>query len=203
MTTSARSPAIAELCIAVAVCAGASALIIDPMRARTSAKQQIVDESMGSADAAALHPALIEAGDDARVAAEAIADRSRLGRDESAIYAQIARLAFETGVRIDQVDPLRRPYAPPRAGGDAAEDRSPARPGDTRIQCVVNAAGSYADVARFLRALSDADWYCDLTSLMIVPVPELGPDEVAITLTTMHFAFDASPMDPLPAGDAP
>jgi hypothetical protein len=195
-----------HIVIAVCACVGASALVIAPMRRESAQIDDLIQERVREAEAhrrqAEVQGGLIRVAGRARALGAQIDARSALGADEGRIYAELVRMAAARGVRLQQVDPKRsvlktEPCEPANPG----QPPVPAAPrADWRVRCTITVSGSFDAVTRFIDDFNRADWFAEVASALIVPGDEPG-DSVVASLTTLHYAFDTSPLaDAKPEG---
>lgn len=173
---------VAQSLIACMLLAGAVAVVGGPLRldlaearSRLRALKQRAEREVGVDPGAA--PAR-EPSQDPDARAEEIRRRSERAADSGALFDAIMRLAAETSVRIDKLEP--------RAGG--------ATPGgEGRListSFTIAATGSYENLTAFLASVEREAGYVTTTSMRLTPVTDAsGKALVAATFETNHRAF--------------
>ncbi|HZW06435.1 MAG TPA: hypothetical protein VFF65_04870 [Phycisphaerales bacterium] len=197
-----------ELAIGSACCAAGYFFFVDPLVGKLAQAQAEVDTlTLAIAKGAGKPPA---AADDAKArlakeALETIAARSALAADQARLLQAVSTLADTCQVRIEQFSP-----AAPR-GPRAAPGQSPVKP-DPRIEqrtaLSISLTGTYADTARFIRAIQQDVGFTTIRSLRVSPASGAAADTVSVTVDTEHVAVNtkalaaaqATPVNPAQPG---
>ena len=117
-----------------------------------------------------------------------IAERSAPARDAAKLNAAIESLASKAGVAVQRTQPRAAPdLAPSAPSGEDAEASAPVTP-DAALGFTIDAAGSFAGMARFVRALETDLGYTVVASVRLTPESERR-DLIRASITTQHFAF--------------
>lgn len=206
---------LAECAIAVSVCAAGYIFLVDPVkqdlsRARAQLNAATAEQSK-NAGSSTLSEAQV--ADLRAVVADRsgrIAARSAPARDQAALFSSIMALGAEHNVRIDQIQPgvtsivgegaagapqPRQVFPQPGAGAtDPGAPAEPPKPRDVRTTCTLVVQGTFGRLTSFLSALQNDLGYTAITDLRVNPTPESGPETVAATIQTEHFAFDLGPL---------
>lgn len=200
----------AQSIIVLGSCLGVSLLVLQPMKARLSAENH---QLASNQSLVAQHHRTSTARDDARHTSYFTAISSRIetlarpAHTAASLHDALMRIAAETGVRIEAVEPrhIAIPEPPPAAAlPDPAAPPSNALPINI-LSASINGSGSYEAVSSFLTRLDEMG----LTRLLTAQIaPSTGKDGTPVarfTLTSAHFAF-AIPADTtrtsIPGGDS-
>jgi hypothetical protein len=204
----------AECAIAVSVCAAGYIFLVDPVKQDLAKVQSQVaaaraEQSQQSSSAGLSEPQVAELRRVVAERAEQIQARSNVVKDQSALFGALMALGVEHKIRIDQLQPgvttvgaesttpqPRNVFGntDPAAGGAAPTE--PPKPRDTRMTCTLVVQGSYANITNFLAALQRDLGYTNILDVRLNPAAESGPNVVAATIQTEHFAFDLSSLKP-------
>lgn len=174
---------VAQAVIAVAVCAGAWLMLVQPRAQETDRLEAHLASSTASVDLATHESVEAMAarvrGFKARL--DEVRARNLVAEDTSALYATIMRKAAELGVRVQSLQP-----APLK---EVAKN-SPVR--TARLEMTVE--GHYDDVARFLDRVADINAFIRATSLQVTPVDRSEPGQVSARFgcDVLAFAIDGA-----------
>jgi hypothetical protein len=202
----------AQLVIAASLCGGVYAFVAGPMRDRMleseASLEAFVEEARVATTTLTSLPAILADADSTDRRIEEIEARNGPALDESALFAEVMRLADECAVQLEQLSPSGRPkpQAGRRTGPKAEADRA-AHPGDRAARYTLTGAGAYADVARFVERL-ESPWAfgvvsrCRLSPAGLAPDTDADPARVAFDLTLDLYAFGTAPIEPDPPAHA-
>jgi hypothetical protein len=178
-----------QLVIGIAACIGAHMyLVAAPAGRLAEAQEQLADfqatlaDLQGSRESLPKRVMLLER---IQAQAEQVASRSKVVAEQGALFAAINELADECDVVLEQLEPLRV---------QLPADQRP-RPGDAGAGYHITVVATYANLARFIDALTRDLGYARIESCQIVPAHARGPGAVICVIKTRHFAFDASSLD--------
>lgn len=179
---------IAEGSIALAVCAGAYLILVDPAEAERRALAQqgtappAATAQAPDADAAALVKSLT----DIRAFALRINQNSALSLDESTIVNRYMKEAARCGVRIESVQPSTTRGRGPTSASKAATSQ----PVDRFADFDLRVAGEYAAVTAFIARIQDFGGYTVVSSVRIAPDRAPGSTTVQASIDVGHLAMD-------------
>ncbi len=190
---------ISEGVIALALCAGAYFVLVDPVQSDLDALR--AQQSVLPASPAPMLPAPEAAAQLARVSASlgAIEARSAAVRNEGALFASLSQSAQEAGLTVESVQPV--PMAP-RAAKPAAEGQ-PAPPMDQSRGFTMTVHGRYDALARFVRNLPRSAGYAAVRSVRLAPDFVPGSINVRASIQTEHIAMDLASARAALAGVGP
>ncbi|MBL0926552.1 MAG: hypothetical protein IBJ11_02725 [Phycisphaerales bacterium] len=188
--------------IAVAVCAGAYMVFVDPAsrqlaeaRARTQAA--LADERRAEQVRAQL-PRVIALAEHTKRQREWISTQSAPASDAGRLYDSVVSLAAEAGVRVDHLTPRDGPRT-----GSGQRPSGPNPPKDTALQFGMSVTGSYTGVTRFVGALQDRIGFTRILNVRIAPAAEKDEGKILAVIETEHHSFDTTPPPSAPAAAAP
>ncbi|MBL8757955.1 MAG: hypothetical protein JNK35_05945 [Phycisphaerae bacterium] len=175
----------AEAIIALALCAGLSLGIVEPLERRLHEAEARL-EALRSREAEAAR------GIDAREASAAIqtardfaarvAQASALAVDEGSLMERVSALAGGAGVRLDEMQPARSVET--RGGG-----AKPLPAGEHRAAYSFRLVGGYRETAALLAALTRDAGFAVVRSVRLTPILEPGSRDLQVTIESEHFAF--------------
>jgi len=194
-----------ELAIGSACCAAGYFFFVDPLVSKLALARAEVDTLTLAVAKGAGRPSATDDGAKTKLAKDAldaIATRSALAADQARLLQVVSTLADTCQVRIEQFNP-----AAPR-GPRAAAGQSPAKPDpkiEQRTALSISLTGTFADTARFIRAIQQDVGFTTVRSLRISPTSSTTPDVVSVTIDTEHVAVNTKALaaaQTLPAGPA-
>lgn len=175
----------AEASIALAICAGLSLGIVEPLE-RSLSQAEARLESLRTREAEAAR------GIDARQASAAlqtsrdfaarVAQASALALDEGSLMARVSALASAASVRLDEMQPAR-------GVGAHAQGARPLPAGEHRAVYAFRLVGGYRETAALLASLTRDAGFTVVRSLRLTPILEPGSRDLQVTIESEHFAF--------------
>ena len=189
MTDSSRNQIGAHAAIAVAVIAGAQLLLVDPARQRASeAQAQTLSLQQTIAEAAA-SPTPVSANDkrtEKLRLMQSNLDRANAMTDPAQLVASIQVLGTRASVQVDRIDPDKTYPREEMRKGDPGAATAPTQ----AVKLTIDASGSYASVARFVRDIETRPGYVRTEKIDVRPSMRPGDDSVSVTIQTSQLAFD-------------
>jgi len=183
---------IAQGVIAGSACAGAYALLVQPLerelakaRETLAARQAEANEMEAARESL---PQLLRRLDSAEARAKQIASASVGARDDAAVFSRVMALGDELGVRVDNLEPR----AVDRRRRQADEG---ARAGEGEARFTMAVSGKFSDLLRFLDALPARVGFTRVDGLSVSPHHGAGEGAVIAMIETSHLAFDATPIE--------
>lgn len=173
----------------------AASIVVWYMAARSlhvSVAQGRSELAAGDAEIAAYNQAYSGGEGDPQRAMAELADRqarvralSRISGDAARVYESLGTIAASCNVRVDRVEPLR---------SGARDSRPAVKAGGISISAesthyVIEAAGEYPDIARFLGALESRLGLSRVVSVRLAPAPVTpgAPPTISASIETAHF----------------
>lgn len=182
-------PLISQGVIALAVCAGAYFMFVEPLeRELGSVREQVSAAQQRTADASNHTLSIASLQQMQRQSAQHVQEmrsRNAIAADEATLFESIMRLAGAVGVRVESMNPAARASDAPKLapGAPAAADRRTAY--SLTVHC------SYDQLTRFVERLQADLGYTFVKAIRLSPSPD-SPDAVTAAIETEHFYFDLS-----------
>lgn len=197
MSVQSTRRAASEFTIGLAVCGAVYYFLIAPTeRKADELHRQIVAVTKDTATGSNISVQQIsELSQKTEQASRRIREGNHVAEDETDLFAAVTRLAEQTGVRIEQLQPTKvkprsAPGSPTSTGQNpdstvahATEQREPF----SAVEASLTLTGSYAGIAAFVDQLPKSTGFTAIRSLQVEP-SDL-PDVVRAQITTRHFAF--------------
>lgn len=203
MIDTTRRRIISQFVIAAMLCGGLYIFLAAPLRERKLDVKAELENAAAMVEQAeilqTMHPVFQNQEAKAVARADAIAQRSAPGVDETVLFAEIMGMADECGIRVERLSPAGRdaPSIRQTAHDPDAQTVLAPRPGDTVSIYTISGSGGYSDTATFLDRLTSPWAYCAITNARITPDTNGEySDSVMFTCTLQLHAFDASPVMP-------
>ncbi|CAN5812437.1 hypothetical protein BH11PLA1_BH11PLA1_16860 [soil metagenome] len=186
--------------IALAILAGGYFFFVEPRERELAQVQAQVAHAQGERsqrDSQGLSIAQLRDLDArAQKSAAGLKRRNAPAADEAALFESIMKLAGDTSVRVESMNPAgRTTAAPPPAPAAGATSLSVA-PGarDSRTQYSLQVQGGFENLIAFIEALQRDMGYTGVRSLRIAPINTPGTNLVQATIETEHAYFDLGSM---------
>lgn len=197
MMTPAIKRCLSEFAIGLMVCGAVHYFLIAPAE-QEAARLRIEADAADSPRASGVAVSAEKLNELAAAAAaelDAVRVRNRIAMDHTELFSTITRLADESRVRLDQLEPaepVMMPLAPPTDGAQSAAGAppltpAPVGPSDTMVSATMSVTGAYGGVARFLHALSSDAGFAVVKSVRLEPSEH--PELVRAVIATQHYAF--------------
>ena len=179
---------ISEGVIALAACAGAYFLLVDPVQCRVDDLRAQAAQS-SAASAGETLPAAQAAAELARVtgALATMEARSSPVNDEAGLFAALAQSAQSAGLVVESVQPVPVTLQAPRG---ATEPGAPAPAADKARGFIVSVGGGYGGVAQFVRGLPRGPGYGAVRSVRLAPDFVPGSLNVRANIQVEYVALD-------------
>lgn len=191
MNSATIRPLIAQGVIGLSVCLGGYASVVMPLREKLGAAQAALAQAEVQAQEAhaveSSMASVMERLSQAQAQAEAITEAGGLARSQEALYASLSARAADFGLRIDEFTPVDA------QGGGPVADRAAGASGDVVLRCRFGATGSYGELARLLRAISEEHGFSAVRSVRLWPESGSTGREVHAEVETEHYAVDPTP----------
>lgn len=179
-----------ELAIGSACCAAGYFFFVDPLVAKLAQAHAEVDTlTFAITKGAGQAPAAVDSAKAqfAKEALDTIAARSALAADQARLLQAVSTLADTCRIRIEQFNPAN-PRGPRPAPGQSATKPDPKI--EQRTALSISLTGTYADTARFVRAMQQEIGFTTLRSIRVSPTGASTPDTVSVTIDTEHVAVN-------------
>ncbi|MBY0263253.1 MAG: type II secretion system protein M [Phycisphaerales bacterium] len=209
---------LAEFAIGVLACAGVYMMLVDPAQRELAKTRAEIDtlrarEAEQGSVSSLTEEQVAELRRVTASRAETVRERSRLARDEAAMFGAIMSMASEHGVRIEQLQPgaagvvneqgklvpagQAAPAAPPASTGSGPGSQAAPAPAvaparDMKSGYTIFATGTYASVAALLESLQSRLGYTTIRSVRLTSQDSAGPEGVSVQIETEHLAIDLS-----------
>ncbi|MBC7771288.1 MAG: hypothetical protein H7210_02215 [Pyrinomonadaceae bacterium] len=190
--------------IGLSVCVGLHFVLVDRLARELADVREQIAVLQGSVTPGATTdddlPRAMACIEDSRQRAAFIHKRSDAVQDEAALFAVIMRAAESCNTRIDHMEPKQEstdpdhPAPPPGGAGLPGIRPLPPRANDSSLAYAITFSSDYSSACRFLAALQHNVGYTMVKSLRLSSPAEAGSQIVQVTIETVHFAFDASPV---------
>lgn len=191
---------------ALALCAAGYALLVRPSEVRLAERtaEYAAIISKGALPANEISPEQIAGLE--RQTADRSAEIIRRGapaRDESVMFAAIMDLATRHGVRVDQVRPTTPAPGTTAASSSAQPTTPPPPPGAapveppavkaTTVSYTLSVAGTYGQLAEFIRGISERTGFSVVNAVRITPDDADAEHPLSAQIETEHHAFELPP----------
>ena len=175
---------ISQVVIVLAVCAGAWTMIVQPKATEVARLEAKMAESAGGAGLSSQEGIEALAGKvtEYKRRLEVIRRRNGEAEDTSALYATIMRLATESGVRVQAIQPT-----------PAREDNG--KPAAVRVaRLEMTLSGPFPNIARFVDRMGEIDAFIRPAALQMIPID--GETQQAVSARyacdVLAFTIDAA-----------
>lgn len=186
-----------ELAIGSACCAAGYFFLVDPLVKKLADARAEVDALTLTITRSENQPPV--AADGARAAfaknaLDAIAVRSTLASDQARLLQAVSTLADSCNVRVEQFSPAT-PRGPRQIPGQSAAKVDPKI--EKRTALSISLTGTYADTARFVRAMQQDIGFTTLRQLRLTPTGGggTGPDFVTVVIDTEHVGVNTKALE--------
>lgn len=193
----------AELAIGVSLCAAAYLLIVDPIAGKLAAANKQVDTLQNAITQLRATPsAVANSAQQAETAGRLLArieERSLLAKEHTQMLQTIMNLAGNTGVKIDQFNPVT-PRGPKPQTPAAVSPNGPAQASgpkfdpklEFRSAYSITLKGSFGQCIAFVRSLQHDVGLTFMKSIVISPGSGDSADSVSITLESEHIGLNTA-----------